>query len=173
MQATDTNQNSERIVRQVTVKKSKILLLAADEIKETQHILADTGMFNISDIDIMERPSSICLEDLMPYSSILVWTNYPFSNPVNIGNVLIHVSAQDNGGTSHNGIHISQTRILTITILPVNDAPSFVKGKDQLILEDAPKQTIPGWATQISSGTNENQQQVFLVTTDHDKFRTC
>jgi PKD repeat protein len=88
LQATDTNQNSERIVRQVTVKKSKILLLAADEIKETQHILADTGMFNLSDIDIMERPSSICLEDLMPYSSILVWTNYPFSDPVNIGNVL-------------------------------------------------------------------------------------
>ena len=48
----------------------------------------------------------------------------------------------------------------------VNDAPSFTKGADQTVLEDAGAQSVTGWATSISAGpANESGQAVsFLVT---------
>ena len=39
-----------------------------------------------------------------------------------------------------------------INVTAVNDAPSFIKGADQTVLEDAGAQTVAGWATAISAG---------------------
>ena len=49
---------------------------------------------------------------------------------------------------------------------PVNDAPSFIKGADQTVNEDAGAQSVTGWATAISAGpANESSQTVsFQVT---------
>src|SRR4029078_5088329 len=41
------------------------------------------------------------------------------------------------------------TATVTVTVTPVNDAPSFTKGPDQTVLEDAGAETINGWATRI------------------------
>jgi hypothetical protein len=41
---------------------------------------------------------------------------------------------------------------VTINITPVNDAPSFVKGADQTVPEDAGAKTIANWATSASAG---------------------
>ena len=41
---------------------------------------------------------------------------------------------------------------VTITVNPVNDAPSFTKGADQTVLEEASAQTVAGWATNLSAG---------------------
>ena len=55
-----------------------------------------------------------------------------------------------------------------ITVTPVNDAPSFTKGADQTVLEDAGAQTVSGWATAISAGpANESGQTVSFVVTDN------
>lgn len=49
----------------------------------------------------------------------------------------------------------------TITVNPVNDAPSFVKGADSSAIAGTAAQTVVNWATSISSGpANESTQTV-------------
>ncbi|QOV89384.1 tandem-95 repeat protein [Humisphaera borealis] len=52
----------------------------------------------------------------------------------------------------------------------VNSAPSFVKGADQNVLEDAASQIVSGWATAISAGPASEAGQVldFIVTNDNN-----
>ncbi len=59
------------------------------------------------------------------------------------------------------------TATVTVTVTAVNDPPSFTKGADQTVAEDAGAQTVAGWATGISAGpANESGQAVtFVVTT--------
>lgn len=55
-----------------------------------------------------------------------------------------------------------------LTVSPVNDLPSFTKGLDQTVNEDAGAQTINNWATGISAGPNEAAQTLtFTVTSDN------
>lgn len=55
----------------------------------------------------------------------------------------------------------SPTLTVNITVLPVNDPPSFTKGANQLLQQNAGPQTLPAWATNISPGpTNEASQTV-------------
>src|ERR671910_475696 len=64
---------------------------------------------------------------------------------------------------------ISAQKTVTVTIDAVNDAPSFTKGPDQTKDEDAGAQSITDWATAISAGPNEsNQQLTFEVTNDNN-----
>ena len=46
------------------------------------------------------------------------------------------------------GVQALDNSIIAVAV--VNDAPSFTKGADQTVLEDAGAQTVPGWATAIS-----------------------
>lgn len=56
-----------------------------------------------------------------------------------------------------------------LTVVSVNDAPSFTKGANQVVNEDAGAQTVNNWATAISAGPNEaGQTLTFTVTTDFD-----
>ncbi len=59
---------------------------------------------------------------------------------------------------------------LTVTVNAVNDIPSFVKGANQMILEDAGLQTVTSWATALSSGpSNESLQNLsFNVSNDNN-----
>jgi CSLREA domain-containing protein len=58
---------------------------------------------------------------------------------------------------------MSDTFVLTVN--PVNDAPSFIKGPDQTVNENAAAQTINNWAANISVGpANELQTAAFVVT---------
>jgi CSLREA domain-containing protein len=77
------------------------------------------------------------------------------------GSATITLVAKDNGG----GNDTSAPQSFTITVLSVNDAPSFTKGADQTVLEDAGAQTVANFATGISAGPNEGGQTVqFNVT---------
>src|SRR5215211_1863813 len=61
---------------------------------------------------------------------------------------------------------ISDQKTMSVTVDAVNDAPSFTKGPDQTKDEDAGAQTVDGWATAISVGSNGSGQTVdFPVTT--------
>ena len=62
------------------------------------------------------------------------------------------------------------TATVTVTVEPVNDVPSFTKGADQTVLEDAGAQTVNGWATAISTGpVNESgQTPSFNVSNDNN-----
>ena len=50
-------------------------------------------------------------------------------------------------GVANGGADTSGPQTFTITINSVNDAPSFVKGADQTVNEDAAAQTVNAWAT--------------------------
>ena len=91
--------------------------------------------------------------------------------PNSIGPITVTVSLHDNGGTANSGIDTSATQTFTINANDVNDPPSFTKGGNQSILEDAGLQTVVGWATNISPGPGEATQTVsFTVTTSNDAF---
>lgn len=86
------------------------------------------------------------------------------------GQAVVTAVLMDNGGTANGGVNISPSQTFTITVNSVNDAPSFVKGADQTVAEDAGAQTVSGWAASISPGpANEASQTVtFTLTTDND-----
>ena len=56
----------------------------------------------------------------------------------------------------------------TITLDPVNDAPTFIAGSDQTTVSLLGAQTILGWATGITSGPADEALQniTFIVTND-------
>ncbi|MBM4036246.1 MAG: hypothetical protein FJ291_31305, partial [Planctomycetes bacterium] len=63
---------------------------------------------------------------------------------------------------------------VNVEVTPVNDAPSFTEGADQVVNEDAGLQTVAGWATSISPGPADEAGQVvgFLVTNDNNPLFT-
>jgi hypothetical protein len=60
---------------------------------------------------------------------------------------------------------VSNIGVITVNVTPVNDAPSFTKGADQVVCAGSGTQTISGWATLISVGpANEiGQLTTFVV----------
>jgi hypothetical protein len=67
---------------------------------------------------------------------------------------------QDNGGTANGGVDLDPSaNTITINVTSVNDAPSFTKGGNQTINEDAPAQTVTPWATGISAGPADESSQ--------------
>jgi VCBS repeat-containing protein len=84
------------------------------------------------------------------------------------GSATLTLQASDNGGTANGGSNVSTPRTFTISTTNVNDPPSFTKGADQTVLEDAAAQTVAGWATAISSGPGESDTLTFNVTNDNN-----
>ena len=79
------------------------------------------------------------------------------------GTATITVTASD--GALENG---TTNRAFTVTANPVNDPPSFTKGPDQPVKDDAGPQRVVAWATGISSGPldESGQTRQFTVTND-------
>jgi hypothetical protein len=75
------------------------------------------------------------------------------------GTATITLVIQDNGGTTNGGVDTSAPQTFTITVNALNDAPSFTKGPDQTVLEDAGPQTVNPWATAISPGPADESGQ--------------
>jgi hypothetical protein len=80
----------------------------------------------------------------------------------------VTVTASDDGGTAGGGVDTSSAASFTITVQPVNDAPSFSLGGSQLVLSALGAQKVPGFASKITCGPpNESSQGAsFVVTTD-------
>ncbi|MHB0969746.1 MAG: cadherin domain-containing protein [Thermoanaerobaculia bacterium] len=68
------------------------------------------------------------------------------------GSATITLTLADNGGTANGGADTSAAQTFVINVTEVNDAPSFTKGADATVLEDAGAQTFNPWATAISAG---------------------
>lgn len=82
------------------------------------------------------------------------------------GSAIITILLKDNGGTANGGSDTSPEQTFTITVNPVNDAPSFTRGPNQTVLINAGAQTIANWATNISKGPADESGQAlnFQVT---------
>ena len=80
----------------------------------------------------------------------------------------VTVTLHDDGGTANGGQDTSASQTFTITINPVNQAPSFQAGPDETVDEDSGPQTFVSWAANVSAGPNESSQTVdFVVSTDN------
>ena len=92
---------------------------------------------------------------------------YTPANDAN-GSATVAVILRDNGGTANGGQDTSASQSFTITCNAVNDVPSFTKGGNQTVNEDAGSQTVNGWATGMSAGpANESGQSLaFQVSND-------
>src|SRR4029079_10910381 len=64
----------------------------------------------------------------------------------------LHFNATFSSTTSVSDGSLSVSGSKAVTGTPVNDVPSFTKGANQTVLEDAGAQSVPGWATAISAG---------------------
>src|SRR5215831_12956426 len=65
----------------------------------------------------------------------------------------------------------SDTANVNVTVNAINDPPSFTKGADQTVNEDAGPKTVTGWASNISAGPNEASQTLdFIVTNDNNQL---
>ena len=96
-----------------------------------------------------------------PSTGTLTYTPAPDA----FGSATIDIALHDDGGTANGGNDASAAQAFTITVTQVNDAPSFVAGADQTVLEDSGAQSVSGWATQIDAGAGESGQVLDFETT--------
>lgn len=101
-----------------------------------------------------DTPSLFSVQPALASNGTLTFT--PAANAY--GSATITVVAQDNGGIANGGDDTSNAQTSSINVTPVNDEPSFVKGADQTVNEDAGPQSVTGWATAINAGPNESGQ---------------
>ncbi|MDT4922672.1 MAG: large repetitive protein [Pseudonocardiales bacterium] len=88
-----------------------------------------------------------------------VLTFTPAANANGSATVTLH--AHDDGGTAGGGVDDSAPQTFVINVTAVNDVPSFTKGGDQVVAEDAGAQSVSNWAGAISQGpANESAQTV-------------
>jgi VCBS repeat-containing protein len=97
--------------------------------------------------------------------------NLTFTPALNtVGSATVSLYAQDSGGTANGGDDTSAAQSFTITVNPVNDPPSFVKGSDQTVLEDSLAHTVSPWATALSAGpADEAGQTLTFVVVSNTK----
>lgn len=74
-----------------------------------------------------------------------------------IGSAVVYTPLADWSGTDGFTYTISDgtltdTARVTVTVVPVNDAPQFTTGPDQTVLEDSGQHVVTGWATNIRPG---------------------
>ena len=94
-------------------------------------------------------------------------TYTPASNAFGFADVTLKI--MDNGGTANGGVNESPAQTFRITVNSVNDVPSFTKGADQTVLEDAAAQSVAGWATAISAGpANESGQALNFIVSNNN-----
>jgi uncharacterized repeat protein (TIGR01451 family) len=75
------------------------------------------------------------------------------------GSATITIKAEDDGGVDDGGVDTSASQTFVINVTAVNDVPSFTKGGDETVLEDAGAQSVDGWATAISAGPADESPQ--------------
>ena len=81
------------------------------------------------------------------------------------GTATIEVFLKDDGSNTPPNANTSSTYTYTITVNPINDAPTFTVGDNIVVDEHTGFVTIPNWATNMSAGPPDEQesQNVSLV----------
>ena len=85
------------------------------------------------------------------------------------GTATITLTLSDDGGTANGGADTSAPQTFAITVSGVNDAPSFTKGADQTVLEDAGAQTVArlGDGDLTRAPDESGQVLTFQITQQH------
>ena len=91
-----------------------------------------------------------------------------------------YISASNGNGNGHgnfafkvnDGTEDSDAATVTVNVTAVNDEPSFTKGSNQSVNEDAGTQTVSGWASSLSKGSSDpsSQSLTFTVTNNNNSL---
>lgn len=112
-----------------------------------------------------DAPALFSAEPALSAAGELTFTPAPDA----FGIATVTVTLSDDGGVDDGGADTSIEVVFTIAIAGLNDEPSFTKGSNKTVFEDAPTQTFAGWATAISAGPGEASQGLsFELQTDND-----
>jgi len=150
----------------------------------TNHLvrLEDSGPYSGSGFATFSAPADELAQSLLGYtvanSSNALFSVQPslaldgtltFTPATNFsGSVVVTVFAQDDGGTANGGVDTAAPQNFTITVTPVNDAPTFTKGADQVVFNGDGAQTVTNWATAISHGPADEAAQLLNFTISND-----
>ena len=88
------------------------------------------------------------------------------------GSATVTVKLMDDGGTANGGVDTSAAQTFTITVTAVNDVPSFTKGSDQTILEDAGPQSRDRLGNEHQQGTSQRERPGFDLSGDDRQRRS-
>lgn len=124
----------------------------AGNTESTQSVLGYT-VSNISNPALFSAGPSVSP------SGVLTYTPAPDA----FGTSTFSVRVRDNGGTAAGGVDTSVPQTFTITINPVNDAPSVTAAATVAVGEDQGPQSLASWA-QFNPGPNETGQSVLAYT---------
>jgi|GEM_PF-590587 len=95
----------------------------------------------------------------------LTFTPAPNAN----GSATVTVYAQDNGGILNGGVDIAGPQAFTITVTPVNDAPSAAFASNPLeVMKNSAPTNIAGFATFSKGPADESSQSITNVTVSND-----
>ncbi len=137
-------------------------------LEDTWHEVTITVWDEETPADQLSVNASTWYEELIPQANITVTgtgstriiryrpADNKFSPAGPYGAAAIFIAVQDPQQGSGNFF-------FNTVVQSVNDAPSFTKGSDQTIIEDAGAQTVPNWATSISPGPYEPGQTVNFI----------
>lgn len=111
---------------------------------------------DVSDPDLFAAAPQVAADGTLSYTPA----------PDTHGIATMTVALADSGSP----VGTSAAAALTITVTAVNDAPTFVAGSDESIVEDAGPQDVTGWATTMSPGPADEtgQSLAFELTTTND-----
>ncbi len=88
--------------------------------------------------------------------------------PNTSGTATISVTATDSGSGTAPNVNTSAPQTFTVTVNPVNDAPSFTRGANQQVNGEHGAQSVPAFATAISAGPADEAGQTVAFTTTND-----
>ena len=126
---------------------------------------ANESAQNVTFTATADNPALFSVQPAIASDGTLSFTSAPDANGV----ATITVLAVDDGGTTNGGTDTSTPHTFTITLTPVNDAPSLTAGANKTALEDALPQSSGGWATAITPGpANESTQTVSFTASADD-----
>ncbi len=84
-----------------------------------------------------------------------------------VGTSVLIVEAGDSGAGVRNALAARDT--FTVTVNPVNDAPSFTVGGNTTVFEDSGQHTFFNWATNIKSGPANESGQTLAFTISNNR----
>ncbi len=126
----------------------------ANEISQTAQGYTLSGISN---------PSLFSSPPTVDVTGTLRYTPAPDANGTSEFTVIV----RDSGGISDGGIDTSLSQTFTITVIPVNDKPTFAAVNPPAVLEGSGSQSINSFITSFNPGpANESTQQLAQVVVD-------
>lgn len=146
----------------------------SDAVDAPPHALAALKIVRLPNVGVLtNRGSAVIVGQVIPVADLVAnqFVYTPLLNANGVAVASFDFQVQDDGGTANGGVNLDPTpNTLTLTVLPVNDRPSFTRGADQTANEDDAPQTVNNWATNLNAGPADEAAQnlTFMLTTDND-----